>query len=135
SSPGAPSRKAYVSRRYRPNSAPLSLEHVPIAENTMQPLRFDGRTAIVTGAGGNPSLGRAFALLLAERGANVVVNDVGAGPADAGNLGQASAEATCREIIERGGRAVADTHSVATVEGATAIVQTALEAFGGVDIL
>ncbi len=40
-------------------------------------LRFDGRTAIVTGAGGNPSLGRAHAMLLAARGANVVVNDIG----------------------------------------------------------
>ncbi len=46
----------------------------------MKPLRFDGRTAIVTGAGGNPSLGRAHALLLAARGANVVVNDIGHEP-------------------------------------------------------
>jgi NAD(P)-dependent dehydrogenase (short-subunit alcohol dehydrogenase family) len=46
----------------------------------VKPLRFDGRTAIVTGAGGNPSLGRAHALLLAARGANVVVNDIGHEP-------------------------------------------------------
>jgi NAD(P)-dependent dehydrogenase (short-subunit alcohol dehydrogenase family) len=53
----------------------------------MKDLRFDGRTAVVTGAGGNPSLGRAHALLLAERGANVVVNDIGRLPAALGYPG------------------------------------------------
>ena len=101
----------------------------------MDELRFDGRTAIVTGAGGDPSLGRAHALLLAARGANVVVNDIGRDPETPGYAGQASAEAVAEEIRARGGKAVADTHSVASEEGAAAIVQTALDAFGGVDIL
>ena len=90
----------------------------------MTPLRFDGRTAIVTGAGGNPGLGRAHALLLAARGANVVVNDVGADPA-----------AVADEIRAAGGTAVANTVSVASEEGAAAIVAAALDAFGGIDIL
>ena len=101
----------------------------------MQELRFDGRTAIVTGAGGNPSLGRAHALLLAARGANVVVNDIGQLPPALGYPGVASAEAVADEIRARGGKAVADTHSVTTEEGATAIVRNALDAFGSVDIL
>jgi NAD(P)-dependent dehydrogenase (short-subunit alcohol dehydrogenase family) len=101
----------------------------------MDALRFDGRTAIVTGAGGDPSLGRAHALFLAARGANVVVNDIGRDPLTPGYSGQASAEAVAAEIRALGGNAVADTHSVATEEGAAAIVDAAIEAFGGLDIL
>lgn len=101
----------------------------------MDQLRFDGRTAIVTGAGGNPSLGRAHALLLAQRGANVVVNDIGRDPETPGYSGTASARQVADEIIALGGKAVADTHSVASPEGADAIVRTALDAFGGIDIL
>ena len=101
----------------------------------MEELRFDGRTAIVTGAGGNPSLGRAHALLLAERGANVIVNDIGQLPAELDYPGVASAQAVADEIRALGGKAVADTHSVASEEGATAIVQTALDAFGSIDIV
>ncbi|WP_052223039.1 SDR family NAD(P)-dependent oxidoreductase [Novosphingobium malaysiense] len=101
----------------------------------MEELRFDGRTAIVTGAGGNPSLGRSHALLLAERGANVVVNDIGRLPAGLGYEGEANAQAVVEEIQAAGGKAVASTNSVATQEGADAIVATALEAFGTVDIL
>lgn len=101
----------------------------------MDELRFDGRTAIITGAGGNPSLGRAHALLLAARGANVVVNDIGHLPPAFGYPGEASAEAVAQEIRALGGNAVADTHSVATEEGGAAIVRTALDAFGSVDIL
>jgi len=101
----------------------------------MKELRFDGRTAIVTGAGGNPSLGRAHALLLAERGARVVVNDIGTLPAALDYPGVASAEMVAEEIRARGGEAVADTHSVASEEGAAAIVETALAAFGSVDVL
>ena len=97
-------------------------------------LRFDGRVAIVTGSGGKPSLGRAHALLLAARGASVVVNDIGR--SDAPNYqGQASAEAVAEEIRAAGGIALADTNSVATPEGAAAIVQTAIDAFGRLDIL
>jgi NAD(P)-dependent dehydrogenase (short-subunit alcohol dehydrogenase family) len=98
-------------------------------------LRFDGRTAIVTGAGGDPSLGRAHALLLAARGANVVVNDIGELPAALDYPGIASAEAVADEIRAAGGKAIADINSVATEEGGSAIVQTALDAFGGIDIL
>lgn len=101
----------------------------------MKELRFDGRTAIVTGAGGNPSLGRAHAMLLAARGANVVVNDIGELPPALGYPGLASAEAVAEEIREAGGKAVADTNTVATEEGGAAIVQTALDAFGSVDII
>lgn len=101
----------------------------------MDKLRFDGLTAVVTGAGGNPGLGRAHALLLAERGANVVVNDIGRLPAALGYPDDASAEGVAQEIRALGGKAVADTHSVATEEGAAAIINTALQAFGGIDIL
>ena len=101
----------------------------------MSALRFDGRTAIVTGAGGNPSLGRAHALLLASRGANVVVNDIGVLPAALGYPGVASAENVAEEIRALGGNAVADIHSVATEAGGAAMVQTALDAFGSIDIL
>jgi len=101
----------------------------------MDQLRFDGRTAIVTGAGGDPSLGRAHALLLAERGAKVVVNDIGELPAALGYPGVASAEAVAEEIRAKGGKAVADTHSVASEDGAAAIIETALAEFGSVDIL
>lgn len=101
----------------------------------MQALRFDGRTAIVTGAGGNPSLGRAHAMLLASRGANVVVNDIGRDPEARHYPGMASAEAVAEEIRAAGGRAVASTDSVITPAGAEAIVKVAMEAFGRVDIL
>jgi NAD(P)-dependent dehydrogenase (short-subunit alcohol dehydrogenase family) len=101
----------------------------------VEELRFEGRTAIVTGAGGNPSLGRAHALLLGARGANVVVNDIGELPAALDYPGVASAEAVAEEIRASGGKAVADTNSVASEEGGAAIIQTALDAFGSVDIL
>lgn len=101
----------------------------------MAELRFDGRTAIVTGAGGNPGLGRAYALLLAARGAKVVVNDIGVLPAALGYPGVASAEAVAEEIRAAGGQAVADSHSVADEAGAAAIVETALSVFGSADIL
>ena len=101
----------------------------------MSELRFDGRTAIVTGAGGNPGLGRAHALLLAERGAKVVVNDIGVLPAALGYPDIASAQAVVEEIRARGGTAIADTHSVAADDGAAALVEAALSAFGSVDIL
>lgn len=100
----------------------------------MDLLRFDGRTAIVTGAGGNPGLGREHVLLLARRGANVVVNDIGR--TEAPNYqGAACAESVAEEIRAAGGQAVADTHSVADEIGAAAVVRTAIETFGGLDIL
>jgi NAD(P)-dependent dehydrogenase (short-subunit alcohol dehydrogenase family) len=97
-------------------------------------LRFDGRVAIVTGAGGNPGMGRAHARLLAERGAKVVVNDFGVGPDGRGIL-RANAEAVADEIRVAGGEAIADTNSVSERDSAKAVVQTALDAWGRVDIL
>jgi NAD(P)-dependent dehydrogenase (short-subunit alcohol dehydrogenase family) len=96
-------------------------------------LRFDDRVAIVTGAGGG--LGRAHAMLLAERGARVVVNDYG-GPRDGlGAGGRAMADAVVGAITARGGIAVANSESVATVEGADALVSQALDTYGRVDVI
>jgi NAD(P)-dependent dehydrogenase (short-subunit alcohol dehydrogenase family) len=101
----------------------------------MGELRFDGRVAIVTGAGGqNPSLGRSHATLLAERGAKVVVNDLGVGPDGRGIL-RANAEQVAEEIRAAGGEAVADQHSVAEEEGAQSVVATALDTWGRLDIV
>lgn len=100
----------------------------------MSDLRFDGQVAIVTGAGGNPGLGRSYARLLAVRGAKVVVNDLGVGP-DGRSTVPAKAAAVAEEIRQAGGEAVADANSVATQQGAQAIVETALETYGRVDIL
>jgi NAD(P)-dependent dehydrogenase (short-subunit alcohol dehydrogenase family) len=95
-------------------------------------MRFDGRVAVVTGAG--RGLGRSYALLLAARGAAVVVNDSGAGldgeGADAG-----PAHRVAHEITEAGGRAVASTDSVATPEGGLAVIDAAVQRFGRIDIL
>ena len=98
----------------------------------MSEVRFDGRVAIVTGAGGG--LGRAHALLLASRGAKVVVNDLG-GSRDGTGAGSAMADQVVQEIKNAGGEAVADYHGVDTAEGGEAITKTALDAFGKVDIL
>jgi NAD(P)-dependent dehydrogenase (short-subunit alcohol dehydrogenase family) len=97
-------------------------------------LRFDGQVVIVTGAGSNPGLGRSYARYLAGRGAKVVVNDLGVGP-DGRGVTVSRADAVVEEIRAAGGEAVADTHSVATQDGALAVVQTAMDAFGRVDVL
>ena len=98
----------------------------------MADLGFDGKVAIVTGAGGG--LGRQHALLLANRGALVVVNDLGGAVDGTGNDAGAGQQVV-DEIKAAGGEAVADTNSVATPEGGEAIVQTALDAFGRIDIV
>ena len=98
----------------------------------MAELRFDGRVAIVTGAGSG--LGREYALLLGARGAKVVVNDAGTTPEGTG-ASPDLARAVAAEVTERGGAAVADTHTIATPEGGAAIVRGALDRFGRVDIL
>jgi NAD(P)-dependent dehydrogenase (short-subunit alcohol dehydrogenase family) len=95
-------------------------------------VRFDGRVAIVTGAGGG--LGRAHALLLASRGAKVVVNDLG-GSRDGTGASTMMAEQVVNEIKAAGGEAAPDFHGVDTYEGGEAIVKTALDAFGKVDIV
>jgi NAD(P)-dependent dehydrogenase (short-subunit alcohol dehydrogenase family) len=95
-------------------------------------LGFDGKVAIITGAGGG--LGREHALLLASRGALVVVNDLG-GAVDGTGSDKGAAERVVDEIKAAGGEAVADTNSVATPEGGAAIVQTAIDAYGRVDIV
>lgn len=96
-------------------------------------LRYDGKVAIVTGAGGG--LGRSHALLLASRGAKVVVNDLG-GSVDGSGTGSASpAEKVVAEIKAAGGEAVVDSHNVAQRESAAQIVKTALDKFGRVDIV
>lgn len=98
----------------------------------MTELRFDGRVAVITGAG--RGLGRAYALLLASRGAKVVVNDIGAAMAGDG-ADESPAQEVVREIRAAGGDAVANFDTVGTPQGAEAIVQTALETYGRVDIL
>jgi NAD(P)-dependent dehydrogenase (short-subunit alcohol dehydrogenase family) len=98
----------------------------------MTELRFDDRVAVVTGAG--RGLGRAYALLLASRGAKVVVNDTGAS-LTGGGADTVPATEVVREIEAAGGQAVACTESVATADGGKAIIQAALDHYGGIDIL
>lgn len=95
----------------------------------MEKIRFDGRVALITGAG--KGLGRAYAHLLAERGARVVVNNRKREPE--GTPG--SADLVVAEILAAGGEAVADYHSVESWNAGQAMVQTALDAFGGLDIV
>src|SRR5215471_20023816 len=95
----------------------------------MADLRFDNRVAIVTGAGNG--LGRSHALLLASRGAKVVVNDLGGGHTGGGKS-SAAADKVVEDIRAAGGQAVANYDSV---EDGAKIVQTAIDAFGGVDIV
>lgn len=98
----------------------------------MTELRFDDRVAVITGAG--RGLGRSYALLLASRGAKVVVNDTGASlTGDGTDAGPA--EEVVGEIEAAGGKAVACAESVATAAGGQAIIATALTHFGRIDIL
>jgi NAD(P)-dependent dehydrogenase (short-subunit alcohol dehydrogenase family) len=98
----------------------------------MAQLRFDDRVAVITGSG--RGLGRAYALLLASRGAKVVVNDPGASlQGEGGDAGPAAQ--VVREIESAGGVAVACTESVATPAGGKAIIQAALDHYGRIDIL
>src|ERR1700751_5194429 len=95
-------------------------------------IRLDNRVAIITGAGAG--LGRSHALAMAARGAKVVVNDLG-GRMDGTGAAKSAADSVVEEIKAAGGQAVANYDSVATPEGARAIVNTALDAFGTVDIV
>lgn len=98
----------------------------------MADLRFDGRVAVVTGGG--RGLGRSYAMLLASRGAKVVVNDPG-GSLDGEGVDSEPAERVVGEITGAGGQAVGCTQSVITPEGADLIVRTAVEHYGRLDIL
>lgn len=93
------------------------------------PLRLDGKVALVTGAGGG--LGRAYALLFAERGASVVVNDLG-GDIKGEGKSSSAADRVVEEIRAKGGNAVA---SYDSVEEGEKIVQTALDTYGRIDIV
>ena len=86
-------------------------------------VNFDGRVAIVTGSGRRYGLGSAYAKMLAGRGAKVVVNDV-----------QDSSEVV-DQISSQGGQVVADKHDISTEEGARALVQTAVDAYGRLDMV
>ena len=98
----------------------------------MSEIRFDGRVAVITGAGGG--LGKTYAEMLASRGASVVVNDLG-GASDGTGGGTSMADQTVKEINEAGGKAVANYDSVATPEGGAGIIQAAVDNFGKVDIV
>ena len=92
-------------------------------------LRFDGRVAIVTGAGGG--LGLAYARLLAARGASVVVNDIDR----PGEDGRTPAAVACEEIVKEGGTAIPFDASIDSPHAGAGAVEAAIGAFGGVDIV
>ena len=98
----------------------------------MSQLTYDGKVAVITGAGGG--LGRQHALLLASRGALVVVNDLG-GTVDGSGADSSAAQKVVDEIRAAGGEAVANHDSVSTPEGGEGIIQTAVDAYGRVDIV
>ena len=98
----------------------------------MSEYNFEGRVAVVTGAG--RGIGRAYALLIAERGAGVVVNDLGATKEGDGE-DEEPAVSVAEEIVANGGRAIADTSDVSKAAGGQAIVDRALDEFGRIDIV
>ena len=98
----------------------------------MSDIRYDGRVAVITGAGGG--LGKTYALEMARRGAKVVVNDLG-GKSDGTGAGHSMADQVVEELKKAGGEAVANYDSVSTPEGGEGIIQSALNAFGRVDVV
>ncbi len=97
-----------------------------------EPITFDGRVAVITGAGGG--LGKTYALELARRGARVVVNDLG-GSVDGKGASGSAADVVVDEIRSAGGEAIPNYDSVSTEEGGAGIIGTAVDEFGGVDIV
>ena len=93
---------------------------------------FEGRVAVVTGAG--RGIGRAYAHLLGQRGASVVVNDLG-GTKEGDGADPTPARTVADEIVQAGGRAIPETSDVSTVEGGQALVDAAVGEFGRIDIL
>ncbi len=106
---------------------------VPGGADEMNKISYDGRVAVITGAGAG--LGRAYALELARRGAKVVVNDLGGAPDGSGAGSATPADKVVQEIEALGGQAVANYDNVATAEGGESIIQCALDTFGRVDIV
>lgn len=129
-------RKRYTDRErgftgYFWKAVPLSGEEPSGARE--ESVRFDGKVAVVTGAGAG--LGRLYALELAKRGAKVVVNDLGGARDGIGEGSSAPADKVVNEIRALGGEAIASYDSVATVQGGRAIVSKAIDTFGRIDIL
>jgi NAD(P)-dependent dehydrogenase (short-subunit alcohol dehydrogenase family) len=114
-----------------PDHGKLKTENI-IERETMANISFEGRVAIVTGAGGG--LGRTYALDIARRGGAVVVNDLG-GSVEGSSGSSDMADRVVAEITAAGGRAVASYDSVATTAGAKRIAATALDKFGRIDAL
>lgn len=101
-----------------------------MSSSTSSSVRFDDRVVIVTGAG--RGLGAAYAKLLAERGARVVVNDLGASIGGSGS-DRTPADSVVEEILAAGGRAVADGSDISDPDGGARLVATALEMYGRID--
>ena len=128
-------RKRYVDKErgfhgYFWKAVPLPMPKEAAA--ALDQIRYDGQVAVVTGAGAG--LGRVYALELAQRGAKVVVNDLG-GARDGTGGSQSAADKVVDEIKAAGGEAVANYDNVATQEGGQGIIDTAINAFGRVDIV